>query len=76
MRAVDFGTIVLTNKKFVFRGHKENRTIPLSKIIEVQTYSDAIGIATTGRQKGSNFSVKNPYMWKEVMQVLKNVDDL
>lgn len=73
LRAIDSGELTITNQKLVFRGSKENRVIPLSKIIEVKMHNEAIEIATTGRQKSSIFSVANPYIWNVNLFVLSKV---
>jgi hypothetical protein len=75
MRALDTGVITITNQKLIFRGMKENRVIPLSSIVGMKVYSDAIEIASTGRQKGSSFSVSNPYMWNVIFYILRNVEN-
>ncbi|MEO5646451.1 MAG: hypothetical protein ABIO57_01620 [Candidatus Paceibacterota bacterium] len=73
MRELDSGVVTLTNKKIIFRGSKENRTIQLKDIVGLKRYSDAIEIASTGRQKGSSFTVVNPYIWNVLFYVLRNV---
>lgn len=75
LRAIESGDLIITNKKLVFRGSKENRVIPLSKVIEIKMHSDAIEIATTGRQKSSIFTVANPYIWNVNLFVLSKVEN-
>lgn len=75
LRAIESGELIITNKKLVFRGSKENRVIPLSKIIEIKMHSDAIEIATTGRQKSSIFTVTNPYIWNVNLFILSKVEN-
>ncbi|MCF7834064.1 MAG: hypothetical protein K9L98_01080 [Candidatus Pacebacteria bacterium] len=75
LRSVESGDLIITNKKLVFRGTMENRVIPLSKIIEIKMHSDAIEIATTGRQKSSIFTVANPYIWNVNLFILSKVEN-
>ena len=75
LRAIDSGELTITNQRLVFRGSKENRVIPLSKVIEIKMHNDAIEIATTGRQKSSIFTVNNPYIWNVNLFVLSKVDN-
>jgi len=75
MKSLDSGNLIITNKKLIFRGSKENRAIPLSKIMGLKMYSDAIEIASSSRQKGSTFSVNNPYIWNVVVYVLRSVEN-
>lgn len=75
LRAIESGDLIVTNKKLVFRGTKENRVIPLSSIIEIKMHSDAIEIATTGRQKSSIFTTENPYLWNVNLFILSKVEN-
>ncbi len=75
IRLIENGDLILTSKKLIFRGNKENRMIPLSKIIEIKRHVDAIEIATLGRQKTSLFTVSNPYIWNIILTVLNTVDN-
>lgn len=74
-RLLDFGNLILTNKKIVFRGEKENRTISIEKIISLKTYTDGIEIAIESKSKSTIFSVKNPYIWNLVFTLIKNGSD-
>ena len=74
-RQLDSGQLVLTNKKIIFRGGKENRTIPIDKIVAFETYSDRVEIVIDGRTKNIAFSVKNPLIWKIAISIIKNAKD-
>ncbi|MFA6158359.1 MAG: hypothetical protein WC763_01910 [Candidatus Paceibacterota bacterium] len=71
--SLDRGEVFVTNKKIVFMGSKENRTIPLKKVLGIETLSDAIEITVDGRSKAVQFPVSNPYIWGIVMNIVKSV---
>lgn len=74
-RTIDRGNLVITNKRLVFRGSKENRIIPLKKIISVDVALNSIEVAVEARNKTIIFPVKNGYIWGAVMNIVKSVDD-
>jgi len=74
-RTIDSGNLVITNQRLVFRGSKENRSIPLKKIISVDTMRDAIEVAAETRNKVMIFPVKNSYIWGAVINIVRRVDD-
>lgn len=71
-RLLDSGELVLTNKKIVFRGGKENRTIPIDKVIGLEVYANGMEVAVEGRTKSIAFSVKNPYIWNIAISILRS----
>lgn len=74
-RAIDHGRIVLTNKKLIFLGGKENRTIPVEDIISVEPFTDGFQLAISSRQKANAFHVSNPFLWAILIQLINKVDD-
>jgi hypothetical protein len=74
-RTIDVGKLVITNKRMVFRGSKENRVIPLKKIISVETMLDGIEVALEARSKTIIFPVKNSYIWGTVINIIRRTDD-
>jgi hypothetical protein len=74
-RTLDTGRLMLTNEKIVFTGSKESRTIPMEKILAVETFRDSIRISVDGRAKSLKFPVSNPYIWGTVVNILKSVKD-
>lgn len=74
-RTIDRGNLIITNKRLVFNGNKENRTVPLKKIISVDVTLDLIEVAVEARNKTMIFSVKNGYIWGAVMNIVKSVED-
>lgn len=50
LRAIDSGTIYITNKRIIFDGSRKNTTVRLSNILAITPYTDAIEIEkTSGR---------------------------
>jgi hypothetical protein len=44
MRALDSGTLLVTNKRLLFNGSKTNVSIPLTRVIDFTLFKDAIQI--------------------------------
>ena len=75
LRSIDSGDLIITNKRFVFRGATENRIFPLSKVVDVKMLPDGIEVAVTGRQKSLIFPLDNPYIWNVTMFILNKVEN-
>ena len=73
-RIIDDGTLILTNKRLIFDGSKEDRVIPLSKIISVKHRADAVEISSTNRKKTMLLKVNNPFTWEIVIQLLNKIE--
>jgi len=69
-RTLDKGRLILTNKRIIFDGQKENRTVPLEKIISVSPCLDAIEVSSENRKKSMLFPVENPLIWATTIQIL------
>jgi hypothetical protein len=69
-RVIDKGILTLTNERLIFDGDKEDRVIPLKKIISVKTSLDSIEISAETRKKSMLFTLNNPLIWATVIQVL------
>ena len=41
---IDSGTVYFTNKRIIFKGNFGNKSIPLSKIIDIEEYTDGLTI--------------------------------
>jgi len=74
-RALDLGTLIITNKKIVFDGSKEDRSIPLNKILTVSPMLDSIEISSSSRVGSMIFPVKNPFIWAATIRILSAVED-
>jgi hypothetical protein len=57
---IDSGKLVVTNKRLVFLGSKRDVSTPLAKVLQVEPYSDAIGIAREGKEARDIYLVSNP----------------
>jgi hypothetical protein len=74
-RLIDEGTLTLTNKRLIFSGSKENRTIPLSKLVSIKNLLDGFEVGVDGKAKGSTFTVPNAYIWSAALHILRAVKD-
>ncbi|MBI2031110.1 MAG: hypothetical protein HYT08_00690 [Candidatus Levybacteria bacterium] len=75
LKPIDEGTLILTNKRFVFDGKNENRIIPLDKIISIDPHIDSIEISAENRTKSMWFTVPNCFIWIFTFQILIQVPD-
>ena len=72
-RTIDQGHCVLTNKRIIFDGSKENRVIALAKVISASPWADSIEVSIENRKKSMLLKVSNPYLWSAVIQILSQV---
>src|SRR5215510_1532346 len=70
LREIDSGILVLTNKRLIFDGGHENRSIRLQDVISANAWSDAVEISSSRRQKSQIHTVQNPILWAEMIQML------
>lgn len=70
IKEIDTGLLILTNKRLVFDGSNENRTILLERIISFEPHIDSIEISTENRTKSMRFTVPNSFIWVFTLQVL------
>ncbi len=70
-KLIDNGTLTLTNHRLIFRGTKENKMIPLNKILSITNTLESIEIAIDGKAKAVAFSVENSYIWASTIQIAK-----
>ena len=75
VKDIDAGELLLTNKRIIFSGMKEQRVIDLEKILSFDIFADAIAIKSSNKSKASYFMVKNPYIWKAYFTIVHGVDD-
>lgn len=74
-RTIDSGNLIITNKRLIFNGNTENRTIALKKIISITVALDGIILSIEERNKPVMFSVNNGYIWGAVMNIIKSGND-
>lgn len=74
-RAIDQGTVTLTNKRILFKGIKENRTISISKILSIDISLDSFQVSVDGKAKSESFTVSNGYIWTGVLHIIRSADD-
>ena len=63
----DRGSLYLTNKRIVFVGGKKNVTYPLSKIISLNKYANAIQFLKEKEDKPKYFIFENKYAVDEIL---------
>ena len=57
---VDKGTLVITNRRLVFLGDKRDISTPVAKLLHIEPFSNAIGIAREGKETRDIYLVPNP----------------
>ena len=80
-RSIDVGTLVVTNKRLIFKGDKRNRTVFLNKLLSIEkertvTGINLIEIAEDNRKKTLRFTVDNCFKWELVIRIALSVDDV
>ena len=73
-RVIDQGKITLTNKKIIFSGSKENRNIPINKIIKFDPFNNGMIIEIDGRSKNIAFYINNAFLWGAIVNILHSVN--
>jgi len=63
LRTIDSGNLLLTNQRLVFNGNFKHIEYPLSKILHLEEYKDAIEVALKGRQRVQTYVVDEPHKW-------------
>jgi hypothetical protein len=59
MRRVDEGTLVVTNKRFIYCGRIKTVQVDLRKIMEIDPFDDGIGLHKENREKTQYFTWTN-----------------
>jgi len=57
---LDTGKLIVTNKRLVFLGTKREVSVPIAKLLQIEPYSDALGIAREGKETKDVYLVPNP----------------
>ena len=57
---LDTGKLIVTNKRLVFLGIKREVSAPIAKLLQIEPYSDALGIAREGKETKEIYLVPNP----------------
>ena len=57
---LDTGKLIVTNMRLVFLGAKREVSTPIAKLLQIEPYSDAIGIAREGKETKEIYLVPNP----------------
>ena len=59
LRALDRGTLVLTNQRLIFVGLARTTAAPLEKIIDVESYSDGVLLHREGKERAQFFQLSS-----------------
>jgi hypothetical protein len=60
LRAIDFGTLVLTSKRLAFLGSMRTNSVDLCDLISLQPYSDGIAVHCERKQKAETYVLTRP----------------
>ena len=72
---LDTGKLVVTNKRLVFLGTKREVSVPIPKLLQVESYTDALGIAREGKETKDVYLVPNPaYVLQFLQWVISQQD--
>jgi hypothetical protein len=70
LKEIDSGILVLSNRRLIFDGRHENRSINLSDVISANAWLDAVEVSSSRRQKSQIYRVRNPIIWTQMIQML------
>jgi hypothetical protein len=74
---IDSGTLIITNERVIFDGSHELRTIPVKRIVSVDTLRDSVELAVESRQKNMVFEAANPLILASIVRLSsQGYDDL
>ncbi|HVC76668.1 MAG TPA: hypothetical protein VND96_09150 [Candidatus Micrarchaeaceae archaeon] len=65
---LDTGKLVVTNTRLVFLGTKREVSVPIAKLLQIEPYSDALGIAREGKETKDVYLVPNPAYVLQILQ--------
>jgi hypothetical protein len=57
---VDSGTLVVTNQRLVFLGSQRDISIPIAKLLQVEAFSNAVGVAREGKESRDIYLISHP----------------
>jgi hypothetical protein len=72
---IDGGVLTITNKRLVFDGGQQDRTVQLGKIVSVSCSLTNIEVSVEGRQKTMVFEAANPLIASAIVRLCRQVDD-
>ena len=72
---LDTGLLTITNKRLVFVGGREDRTVPLNKVVSVNANLSQIVLSVEGRQKAMVFDVPNPLIASAIIRLSPHAKD-
>lgn len=56
IKAIDFGQIIITNKRFIYSGNKRNIDVNISQITGITPYSNGLKLQRKNKQKSEYFT--------------------
>ena len=59
MRQIDRGSLIITNRRFIFNGTIKTVDVPILKIVQIDPLDDGIGLSKQSREKKQYFSWSN-----------------
>ena len=65
---LDAGKLIVTNKRLVFLGTKREVSTPIAKLLQIEPYSDALGIAREGKETKEIYLVPSPAYVVQILQ--------
>lgn len=74
-RAIDKGKVIITNKRIIFDGEQENRSIKIADVLSASISVDAVELSLSNKSKSVIFSVNNGYIWGTIINIIKKVED-
>lgn len=72
---LDTGKLIVTNKRLVFIGAQREVSTAIPKLLQIEPYSDAVGIAREGKESKDVYLVPNPAYVVQLVQWMISQQD-
>lgn len=69
------GSVVVTNKRLLFDGDKNDRNIALNKIFNIESTADGVEVSCENRQKSMIFASRNPIILAIILRICCYAED-
>jgi hypothetical protein len=72
---IDTGRLTVTSKRLIFDGGSADRSVPLGKIVSVESSLTGIEVSVEGRQKSMVFEAANPLILATIIRICCQADN-
>jgi len=73
-RDLDRGAAVLTTRRILFHGSREDRALPIARIRAIHPISRGMEVTTASPAKGFGLAGPDPFLWVALVNLVRKVD--